>query len=206
MLAQVVESVEITVRFMIIYSNQGDLIMNLIRVAGLAFVAFYFSLLSVGAVQADEIFYSVKGIKQGPFNAETTQKGREGTAPVRMFQYGIVSPRDAATGQATGKRQHKSVVITKLWGASSPQLFQALVSNELLSEVIIDFYETSPRLIPKLGHSIKLTNASVVEISYRTEETRLRQVETVSFNFQKIEYMDGARNVTAADDWNIPIN
>jgi len=34
----------------------------------------------------------------------------------------IVSPRDSATGQASGKRQHKPVTFVKEWGAASPQL------------------------------------------------------------------------------------
>lgn len=34
----------------------------------------------------------------------------------------VISPRDVATGQSTGKRQHGAVRITKEWSASSPQL------------------------------------------------------------------------------------
>ena len=34
--------------------------------------------------------------------------------------YAVASPRDAASGMPTGKRQHGSVTITKEWGASSP--------------------------------------------------------------------------------------
>ena len=34
----------------------------------------------------------------------------------------IVSPRDSATGQASGKRQHKPVTFVKEWGAATPQL------------------------------------------------------------------------------------
>ena len=36
--------------------------------------------------------------------------------------YSVVSPRDLATGQASGKRMHKPFVITKEWGAASPTL------------------------------------------------------------------------------------
>ena len=32
----------------------------------------------------------------------------------------LVSPRDAATGQATGRRLHKPITITKEWGKPSP--------------------------------------------------------------------------------------
>lgn len=34
----------------------------------------------------------------------------------------IYAPRDVATGQASGKRMHKPMTITKEWGATTPQL------------------------------------------------------------------------------------
>jgi hypothetical protein len=37
-------------------------------------------------------------------------------------QYQVVSPRDVASGQATGKRMHKPFTIVKEWGAATPQL------------------------------------------------------------------------------------
>src|SRR5205085_1119456 len=50
--------------------------------------------------------------------------------------------RDVATGQATGRRQHTPLTIIKEWGASTPQLFQALATNELLT-VTISFPQSS---------------------------------------------------------------
>lgn len=38
------------------------------------------------------------------------------------FMQAVVSPRDAASGQATGKRQHKPYTISKNYDKSSPQL------------------------------------------------------------------------------------
>jgi hypothetical protein len=37
-------------------------------------------------------------------------------------EYQVTSPRDASTGQASGKRMHKPFTIVKEWGAASPQL------------------------------------------------------------------------------------
>ncbi len=34
----------------------------------------------------------------------------------------VVAPRDVATGQSTGKRQHKPIKITKEWNATTPKL------------------------------------------------------------------------------------
>ena len=33
---------------------------------------------------------------------------------------GVVSPRDPATGQATGRRQHANIGLVKEWDANSP--------------------------------------------------------------------------------------
>lgn len=41
---------------------------------------------------------------------------------VRQSSYAIASPRDAASGMPTGKRQHGSVTIVKEWGPATPQL------------------------------------------------------------------------------------
>ncbi len=41
---------------------------------------------------------------------------------VSRAAYQLVSPRDLATGQSSGKRTHKPSVMTKEWGPASPQL------------------------------------------------------------------------------------
>jgi type VI secretion system secreted protein Hcp len=55
------------------------------------------------------------------------------------FDYGLVSPRDPATGQASGKRQHKPVVITREWGTSMPQFLAAVATNEVLTKLTMEF-------------------------------------------------------------------
>ena len=41
---------------------------------------------------------------------------------LKEAQYTVKSPRDSASGQASGKRMHKPVTITKEWGPSTPML------------------------------------------------------------------------------------
>ena len=57
--------------------------------------------------------------------------GRPDAAIIRMncaagsihaAQYQVVSPRDSASGQASGKRMHKPITFVKEWGAATPQL------------------------------------------------------------------------------------
>jgi type VI secretion system Hcp family effector len=95
------------------------------------------------------------------------------------------------------------VTLTKEWGAASPQLFEALVTNEVLPEVVIDFVGVDPKTGGMtLSHSIKLTNAGIADISQSTEPIAtggVRHVEDVSFTFQKIELIDVRGNSMAMD-------
>jgi hypothetical protein len=73
-----------------------------------------------------DIYISVEGTKQGKFKGETSMvKGPTGQSRVLKFSYGVGSPRDVFTGQASGKRQHKPIVITREPGAASPQFYGA---------------------------------------------------------------------------------
>jgi type VI secretion system secreted protein Hcp len=143
--------------------------MTLMGIIRITLAAFVFIAFGAATGQADTIYVSIKGMKQGPFKGEVLQKGFEGKIAGLKFHYDVLSPRDPATGMATGKRQHKPVMITKEWGAASPQLFQALVTNEVLSEVVIDFVSVDPKGVMALSHSIKLTNAGIADISQSTE-------------------------------------
>ena len=46
-------------------------------------------------------------------------------------QYQVTGPRDAASGQASGKRMHKPFTIVKEWGAASPQLMAMKASYDV---------------------------------------------------------------------------
>ena len=74
-------------------------------------------------------FLQLKGEKQGDIKGSVTQKGRAGKIMVIAFNHEVQSPRDAGTGQATGKRIHKPFVITKEIDKSSPLLYAALTNN-----------------------------------------------------------------------------
>jgi Type VI secretion system effector, Hcp len=41
---------------------------------------------------------------------------------IHAAEYQVTSPRDSASGQASGKRMHKPMTIVKEWGPATPQL------------------------------------------------------------------------------------
>src|SRR5206468_9936511 len=102
----------------------------------------------------------------------------------------IVSPRDIATGQASGKRQHKPFTITKELDKSTPLLLTALTTNESLTSVLIGLLRNGQQVA-----TIKLTNAFVS--SYDAHGL----TETFSFTYQKIQWMFLDGGISAQDDW-----
>ncbi len=155
-------------------------------------------------------YLKLKGQKQGDIKGAVTQKGRENTILVVSTDHLIVSPRDAASGQATGKRQHQPLVITKELDKSTPLLYQALVSNESISEFRLDFYRTTKAGMEQQFFTISLVNAFISSIKFEMlnneypENLKIPQREKIAFTYQKIVWTFQDGGITAQDDWEAP--
>ena len=153
----------------------------------------------------NDFYLSVKGEIQGDLTGESTKNQTK--IPILGFSYGVVSPRDPASGLPTGRRQHKPLTVFKEWGVISPQLFRALVDNENLISVIIDEARTDPTGKEVVYMEIRLTNATVMEITIDPQKVDVlpvwtnREIEAISFTFQKIEIENKVSKVVAVDDW-----
>lgn len=157
----------------------------------------------------------IKGHNQGVFKGEGPPQSKLKDKILGLsFSYEVKSPRDAATGQASGKRQHSPIKIVKEWGAATPQIFQALTTNEVLPEVTLEFLRTNANGEEYVYYRIKLTNASVSNIrQFSTDPPEggssakhqgaagYKQMEEVSFTFQKIELENADAKIATQDDW-----
>jgi type VI secretion system secreted protein Hcp len=157
---------------------------------------------------AYEFYVKVKGAKQGAFKNETPREKHAGKIPGISFHYNVKSPRDTASGMASGKRVHQPVSFVKEWGASTPQLFQALCTNEALPEVTFEFVKTDQNGEEYVYHTIRLVNARVTELDqYLAAEAAadqshdVHELEKVSFTFQRIEIENKDGKTMAVDDW-----
>lgn len=164
---------------------------------------------------AYEFYVTIEGHKQGLFKG-SFDSGDDKAASARRkhriagikFLSETTSPRDAATGQASGRRIHKPITITKEWDAASPQLFQALVDNETLKSVLFEFVKTQPNGSEEVYHTVTLTNAAVSNIRSYLDLTDTsgdpydaHELEDVSFVFQKIELENREGKTAASDSW-----
>jgi type VI secretion system secreted protein Hcp len=146
------------------------------------------------------LYVKVVGKKQGTFKGDgLTSKAHLDQMLASAFDYGLVSPRDPATGQASGKRQHRPVVITKEWGPSMPQFLQAAATNEQLTKVTMEFWDNDNKGVQRLHFVVTLTNASLSEVRQRLANDLL--TEDLSFTFQKITVEDRIGKTIFMDDW-----
>ena len=60
---------------------------------------------------------------------------------VLSYSYGIISPRDAASGLPTGKRMHKPFVITNELDKSSPLLMKLLNNRRSITWGYLIYYK-----------------------------------------------------------------
>jgi type VI secretion system secreted protein Hcp len=149
-----------------------------------------------------KFYFSIVGSKQGQFKGEVGGTQHKNQMRGVGFNYGITVPRDPTTGQPSGKRRHEPVQIIKEWGAASPQILTALVTNESLKTVLLEFVRESPKGIERVFHTIKLTNATVADVQqYVQAPESTMELERVSFTFQKIEIENKDGDTIFSDSW-----
>jgi type VI secretion system secreted protein Hcp len=158
-------------------------------------------------------YLKLKGQKQGEIKGSVTQKGRENKIMVIAVSHEIVSPRDVASGQASGKRQHKPFVITKELDKSTPLLYSALCTNENIAEFELQFWRPAIHGAAGAGggevqnYTVKLTNAKIADIRFtmlnnkNPDLMKFNEYEEIAFTYQKIEWTWVDGGITSMDDW-----
>lgn len=124
---------------------------------------------------------TIRGARQGQF----ADRERGAKIPGISFHYNVRSPRDVASGQATGKRSHGVILLATPAGWVSPLLREALLTNELLEEVVFEFVQKTPSGVTVV-RTVRLVGATIGAV---TEATPL---ENVWFEFDTLE-IDGVR-------------
>ena len=156
-------------------------------------------------------YLRLTGETQGEIKGSVTQAGREDSIMVIGTSHEVVSPRDAASGLPTGKRQHKPFTITKEIDKATPLLYYALTNNENITTWKIEYWQPSPSGQEVQHYTVELVNASIAGIRQEMlnnkypENMQHKEREHISFCYQKITWtwMDGG--ISAEDDWETPV-
>ncbi len=156
---------------------------------------------------AQSAFLSVSGQKQGKIRGPVTLHGRKDMIRVHEGYHEIMSPRDIVSGLPTGQRIHKPLTVFKEVDCASPLLMTTLVTNENLTEVVLQFWQQDRlgREVPY--YTIRLTNANISDIRLIMSFDTVPSVaphpaqEEVTFTYEKISWTWEAGGITAMDDW-----
>lgn len=157
-------------------------------------------LLAVGPA----FYISFEGTRQGRLTGESQQPNRGLQSEGLKYEYESEVPRDKTTGLPTGRRKHEPVIITKEWGAATPQLFEAMSTGEVLKTVRLDFVRTLPDGTEEIWQTITLSNAQIVALRQYTDEEgkgNYRQLEEISLIFEKIEIAHRPSKNDVVDTW-----
>ena len=154
-------------------------------------------------------YLTLVGQKQGAINGSVTEKPHENSILVHAYENLITSPRDQTSGLPTGKRIHQPITITKDLDHSSVPLWNALVTNEILTTWQLKFWLTTSIEVSTQIYTVSLTNALVTSIrEYRADSVVQANatgaaLQDVTFTYQKIQWTWNDGGLTATDDWQV---
>lgn len=152
-----------------------------------------------------------KEISMGCSSAESIgnkwQEDHQDEIMVQAFKHNIHLPTDPQSGQPSGQRVHGPITITKTFDKSSPLLYNALASGEIMTSCEIKWYRTSSTGLEENYFIVKLEDAIIVDIqSYMpncqdTSQAHLTHMEDVSISYRKITWNHAISNTEGSDDW-----
>lgn len=164
-------------------------------------------------------YLSIEGEKQGKISAGAmsteslggkSQDAHKDEIYVQAFEHVVDKPVEKETGQPTGPRVHRPMVITKEFDKSSPLLYNALVTGETMKTCELKWYRTSREGKQEHYFTMKLTDAIVTKIhAYMPNcldenNKSLTHLEDVSFSYRKIEWKHEKASTVGADDFAVP--
>ena len=153
-------------------------------------------------------------ITKGTFTQESVgnvyQEGHEDEILVEAFSHQVTIPTDPQSGQPSGQRSHRPLVITKVFDKSSPLLYSALTSGEKMTKCQLRFFRTSPDGKQEHYYTIELEDAIIVDIRAYMPNCQdpnlahFTNLEDVAFTYRKITWTHEAAGTSGSDDWRAP--
>jgi type VI secretion system secreted protein Hcp len=131
-----------------------------------------------------DIYLAVVGKKQGALKGECQVPHHLNEISVMHWTWGMTASLAAGSTQATGRRIHAPLIVTKKMDAASTKLMNALSQNEELKSITLSMRKGG------MGDedfcSVKLEKARLADIHLSSDETG-SVIETLRFSYQKIE-------------------
>ena len=139
---------------------------------------------TVGPVETADVFLSIVGKKQGPLKGECRAVGHVDDINVLTWQWGMSAPSAVGTTQATRRRVHEALIVTKQLDSASTKLMSALAVNEELKSVTLSLRKAGDHKDDFFSIKLELGRVSSLHVE---SDGGGGVHEVVKFAFQKIE-------------------
>ncbi len=139
---------------------------------------------TVGPVGTADAFLTIVGKKQGPLKGECREVGHVDDITVLSWQWGMSAPSAVGSTQATRRRVHEALVVTKHLDSASTRLMNALAVNEELKSVKLSLRKAGDHKDDFF--TIELEAGRVSSLHVEADDGGGVH-EVVKFAFQKIE-------------------
>mmetsp|Transcript_30352 Transcript_30352/g.67301 ORF Transcript_30352/g.67301 Transcript_30352/m.67301 type:complete len:182 (-) Transcript_30352:1296-1841(-) len=143
------------------------------------------------------VYMSITGEKQGVFKPTSTNPGKQPAIIVLASSRGVIVQTDAGSVRRSTRRNHLPLNVTKPLDKTSPQLYKALVENEQLSSVVLEYWGTNSKGVISKLYSVALRSASI--IGMYQEDAGESTTETITFQYQAISWTWHETGASAAD-------
>lgn len=124
---------------------------------------------------------------------------------VESLKWSVISPRDAASGLPTGRRQHRPVDIRVRLSSGVLHNLMALRNNASVEVELLWFSRGQDGSYTR-QRLMTLTRASVSSVALQTvrEDGQLRTFADLSFMYQDVGITDYVSEVSYEDSWASP--
>jgi type VI secretion system secreted protein Hcp len=149
---------------------------------------------------------TLTGEEQGAIEGSCEWEGREDTILVQAFDHVVELPTDDR-GIASGRRVHRPIVITKEIDRSTPMLYQALCTGELLTDMELEWYRIDGTGDEELYYTMSMFNGIITKIRpwvpnvLDQNNSHLKHMEDVHISYEKIIWTWEPDGVEFEDAW-----
>jgi len=159
------------------------------------------------------VFMLIEGKNQGEMTSNCgREENRENYTKVYKLTHSVEQPRDRHTGRATGKRTHQPFVVLKEMDVSSPLIYAAMCTNELL-DIEFRFWRPTPEGdgTEQNFFTIKLEEANLIKYEGQVAFTlgedsqHYPPLEELQFSYRKITVTEEIAGVEAEDSWDLDL-
>lgn len=149
---------------------------------------------------------TITGEEQGAIEGSCEWEGREDTILVQAFDHVVELPTDDR-GIASGRRVHRPIVITKEIDRSTPMLYQALCTGELLTDLELEWYRIDGSGEEELYYTMSMFNGIITKIHpwvpnvLDQSNAHMKHMEDVHISYEKIIWTWEPDGIEFEDAW-----